>query len=51
MVPFNHGERLYEAAGEPKDLLEIRGTHNEGFVTSGERYEKGVGAFLSKCGE
>jgi len=34
------------AASEPKKFLEISGTHNEGFITSGKDYEKGLNAFI-----
>ncbi len=32
LVPFAMGQRLYEAAVEPKRFFELAGTHNEGFV-------------------
>jgi len=48
MIPFSHGRRLFDAAGEPKAFLEIRGTHNEGFVTSAERYQDGLDSFVSR---
>ena len=48
MIPFSHGRRLFEAANEPKALLEITGTHNEGFVTSAERYQDGLVSFISR---
>lgn len=38
IVPFAMGRRLYEAAGEPKQFVQITGSHNEGFVESGNRY-------------
>lgn len=47
IIPFAHGRRLFEAAKEPKQFLEITGTHNDGFVTSGTRYEEGLNAFIS----
>jgi fermentation-respiration switch protein FrsA (DUF1100 family) len=47
MMPFSHGERLFELANEPKAFLEISGTHNEGFITSGRHYEDGLNAFIS----
>ena len=47
IMPFSHGRRLFEVAGEPKRFLEITGTHNEGFITSGKRYEEGLNAFIS----
>ena len=46
MMPFSHGERLFEMAKEPKKFLEITGTHNDGFITSGKRYEEGLNAFI-----
>ena len=48
IMPFSHGRQLFEIAREPKELLEIYGTHNEGFITSGEHYEQGLNAFISK---
>jgi fermentation-respiration switch protein FrsA (DUF1100 family) len=47
IMPFSHGQRLFEMAGEPKEWLEISGTHNEGFITSGKLYEQGLEAFIS----
>jgi dipeptidyl aminopeptidase/acylaminoacyl peptidase len=48
MISFSHGRRLFEAANEPKELLEIRGTHNEGFITSGKFYQDGLKSFISE---
>jgi len=31
IIPFAHGVKVYEAAVEPKEFLEIRGGHNEGY--------------------
>lgn len=47
IIPFAHGRRLFEAAKEPKEFLEITGTHNDGFVTSAKIYEEGLDAFIS----
>lgn len=46
IIPFRHGEALFAAANEPKQLLEIRGDHNAGFLTSGAQYVEGIDAFL-----
>jgi len=46
-MPFSQGQQLFEVAREPKTFLEISGTHNEGFITSGRDYEEGLDAFLS----
>ena len=48
IMPFSHGQRLFEIAKEPKKFLEITGTHNEGFITSGKSYEDGLNAFVSE---
>jgi len=46
VIPFHHGWRLFEAAPQPKEFLEIRGSHNEGFLLSLETYRTGVERFL-----
>jgi hypothetical protein len=40
IVPFEFGPKLYEAANEPKELVEIFGSHNDGFLVSGEVYKE-----------
>jgi fermentation-respiration switch protein FrsA (DUF1100 family) len=40
IVPFDFGLKLHEAANEPKEFVEIYGSHNDGFLVSGEIYEK-----------
>ncbi len=47
IIPFSHGQRLYEAAGERGTLLEIQGDHNTGFLASGPLYRDGLDEFLS----
>jgi fermentation-respiration switch protein FrsA (DUF1100 family) len=39
-VPFEFGLSLYNAANEPKEFVELRGSHNEAFLVSGETYKK-----------
>jgi len=38
MIPFEFGLELYDAAAEPKEFVEIAGSHNDGFLVSGEIY-------------
>ncbi|MHC4757945.1 MAG: alpha/beta hydrolase [Planctomycetota bacterium] len=38
IIPFEFGVKLYEASKKPKKFIEISGTHNEGFITSGDVY-------------
>ena len=40
VVPFEFGLQLYEAANEPKEFVEIFGSHNDAFVVSSEIYKK-----------
>jgi fermentation-respiration switch protein FrsA (DUF1100 family) len=48
IIPFHHGEALFAAAHEPKDMLRLHGGHNEGFFVSGEYYVRGLDAFLTR---
>ena len=47
VIPFNHGQLLYDNALSPKELLKIRGRHNDGFIYSGKVYLEGIKTFLS----
>ena len=47
IIPFRHGRALYAAANEPKQFLELKGDHNNGFLQTGEAYTQGLDAFLS----
>ena len=40
IVPFEFGLELYEAANEPKEFVEIFGSHNDSFLVSGEIYQR-----------
>ncbi len=48
IVPYHHGQALFEAANHPKRFLEIRGGHNDGFLRSRPTYENGLRAFLDE---
>jgi fermentation-respiration switch protein FrsA (DUF1100 family) len=39
-VPFEFGLRLYDAANDPKEFVELRGPHNDAFLFSAETYKK-----------
>jgi fermentation-respiration switch protein FrsA (DUF1100 family) len=39
VIPFEFGLALYDAAKEPKEFIEIRGGHNDGFLLSSEVYK------------
>ncbi|MDP2241260.1 MAG: alpha/beta hydrolase [Burkholderiales bacterium] len=50
IVPFAHGRRIFEAAGEPKQFLEMRGGHNDGFIFMREEWVRALAAFLEQHG-
>ncbi len=49
VVPFDHGRSLYVHALPPKQFLEIRGGHNDGFLVSGTAYVNGLDRFISEA--
>ncbi len=50
LVPIAHGRELFRLAREPKSFLEMRGSHNDGFIVSGHNYRAGLAQFLSGLG-
>jgi len=46
VIPFRHGRRLFDAALEPKAMLQIAGGHNDGFVFRREEWVATLAAFL-----
>lgn len=47
IIPYQHGEELYEAAKEPKSFLDINGGHNDGFIMSKDKYINGIDHFIT----
>jgi len=45
-IPFRHATALYAAAPHPKEFLEIRGSHNVGFLQTLSLYEAALDVFL-----
>lgn len=39
IIPYEFGPKIYEAANEPKEFIEIFGSHNDGFLYSGQTYK------------
>jgi fermentation-respiration switch protein FrsA (DUF1100 family) len=46
VVPFEFGLRLYSAAKGAKEFVEIFGSHNDGFLHSGQIYKEGLTDWL-----
>jgi uncharacterized protein len=47
IIPYQMGQKIYQAASEPKYFLEIRGDHNSGFIQSQPDYEQGLSKFIA----
>ena len=46
MIPFRHGKTLYDSIRGPKAFLEIRGSHNRGFLDSEALYTSSINEFI-----
>jgi fermentation-respiration switch protein FrsA (DUF1100 family) len=46
VVPFIHGQTLFQTARAPKQFLQIEGDHNGGYLISGQRYVDSIKTFL-----
>jgi fermentation-respiration switch protein FrsA (DUF1100 family) len=48
IIPYEEGRAIFEAAPEPKQFLEMRGGHNDGFIISGSTYVEGLRSFINE---
>jgi fermentation-respiration switch protein FrsA (DUF1100 family) len=46
IIPYHHGEAIFAAAGEPRALLTLSGSHNGAHIVSEKPYVEGLRAFL-----
>ena len=49
IVPYAHGEALFDAARTPKRFLELAGGHNDGASATGSRYVDELDEFLDEA--
>ncbi len=47
IVPFKHGQKLYQAAPKPKQFLTLQGGHNNGFIFMREKWIEALGTFVT----
>jgi pimeloyl-ACP methyl ester carboxylesterase len=47
IIPYHHGQALFEKAAEPRQFLEINGGHNGGYLLDREAYLAGWRRFLA----
>jgi len=48
IIPYEEGREIFLAAAQPKQFLEMRGGHNDGFIVSGSAYINGLQLFINK---
>ncbi len=48
LVPYHHGEQIFEAAPEPKRFLKLQGGHNDSYLVSSRAYKDGLKAFIDE---
>lgn len=46
IIPYAHGRAVFDAAREPKRMLDLQGGHNTAFLQNRELYVNGIDAFL-----
>lgn len=47
IIPFRHGQAIYQSAPEPRTFVELHGLHNDAHVRDERTYLDGLGAFLA----
>ena len=48
LIPYQHGQKLYQRARSPKSFLRLNGGHNDGFLVSKDVYISGLRAFFQQ---
>ena len=51
IIPFSHGEELFQLAPQPKTFLPLLGGHNNAVTVSAGDYREGVRRFLEQLGD
>lgn len=46
IIPFQHGQRLFQAAREPRQFLTLEGGHNTGFIFMHPAWIRSLGEFM-----
>ncbi len=47
IIPYEEGLDIFSATHEPKQFLEMRGSHNDGFIVSGSGYIDALESFIN----
>jgi len=46
IIPYDEGREIFDTAPQPKQFLNMRGGHNDGFIVSGTSYVEGLRSFI-----
>jgi uncharacterized protein len=49
IIPYSHGRALFDGANEPKEFLEMKGGHNDGFLFVRQEWVTQLAAFLERA--
>jgi fermentation-respiration switch protein FrsA (DUF1100 family) len=49
MIPYAHGQRLFDVAAPPKEFITTYGYHNDSPATAGEEYHTKLPKFIARC--
>lgn len=49
IIPLRLGEKVFQAANEPKSFVKLKGDHNSGFLVSQPDYGRTLGRFISSA--
>ena len=47
IIPYRLGKKLYQAANEPRQFVNLKGDHNYGFMLSQPEYEQALDRFIN----
>ena len=50
IIPYHHGEAIFDAANEPRYLLTLRGGHNDAWLLDEPNYIRGIREFMRRLG-
>ena len=50
IIPFHHGQRLFEKAAGSKEFYQMKGSHNEGIMVYRDEYLREIDKFLREKG-
>ena len=51
IVPYELGEKVFDATKSPKYFFELHGGHNDGFLQNVAKYKQALDWFISKANQ